>query len=75
MSQDYLKAFGATLRRIRKARGLSQEEFAHVASLDRSYVGQIERGEKNITLMKIRQIADALDMPVSAIFKNLEESQ
>lgn len=52
---------------MRKQKGLSQEELASLAGLDRSYMGHIERGEKNITLLKIYQISDALSLP-AAIF-------
>lgn len=67
MSNARLQAFGAKVRAMRKQRGLSQEELASLAGLDRSYMGHIERGEKNITLLKIYQISDALSLP-AAIF-------
>lgn len=54
------KAFGARVRALRKEAGLSQEELAHRAELDRSYVGQVERGERNITLDNIHRLASAL---------------
>ncbi|MFJ4224977.1 helix-turn-helix domain-containing protein [Microbacterium sp. NPDC089695] len=54
------KAFGARVRQLRLAAGLSQEELAHRAELDRSYVGQVERGERNISLDNIYRLADAV---------------
>tara|TARA_R100001039_G_C1806674_1_gene80795 strand:+ start:138 stop:353 length:216 start_codon:yes stop_codon:yes gene_type:complete len=60
MHDARLKAFGSKVRALRKEKGLSQEELASLAGLDRSYMGHIERGEKNITLLKIHQISDAL---------------
>lgn len=60
MADPRLKAFGQRVRELRKARGYSQESFAALAGVDRSYMGQIERGEKNITLIKLFQISDAL---------------
>lgn len=54
------KAFGNRVRALRKERGLSQEALAHVADLDRSYVGQVERGERNISLDNIYRFARAL---------------
>ena len=60
MSAYRLKAFGKKVRELRKEQGLSQEALAARAGLDRSYMGHIERGEKNITLTKMYQIADAL---------------
>lgn len=54
------KAFGARVRESRQQIGLSQEALAHEAGLDRSYVGQVERGERNITLDNIYRLAAAL---------------
>jgi transcriptional regulator with XRE-family HTH domain len=55
--------FGRRLRELRKRIGLSQEALAHQAGLDRSYVGGVERGEYNISLMNICLLAQALDLP------------
>lgn len=52
--------FAANVRRLRKARGLSQEELAEAAGVHRTYVGMIERGEKNVTIYNIERIALAL---------------
>lgn len=52
--------FGATLRRLRQAKGLSQEALALVCDLDRTYIGGVERGERNISLINIHKIARAL---------------
>lgn len=65
MRDPRLEAFGKRVREIRKSKNLSQEELAALAGIDRSYMGHIERGEKNITLTKIYQISDALG--VSAV--------
>ena len=54
--------FGQRLRQVRKERGLSQEALAHVAGLDRSYVGGVERGEYNISLLNICLLAEALEV-------------
>lgn len=59
---------GAAIRRARIGLGLSQEALAVDADLDRSYVGGIERGEHNLTVMNIAKIADALKMQPSALF-------
>ena len=59
-----LISVGAAIRRARKALGMSQEALAHAAELDRSYVGGLERGEHNLTLMSLAKIARALDMQV-----------
>ena len=68
MSAKRLKAFGRKVREIRKEQGLSQEALAARAGLDRSYMGHIERGEKNVTLTKMYQIADALGVSPRAFF-------
>ncbi|MGP4845135.1 helix-turn-helix domain-containing protein [Marinobacter sp. 1Y8] len=55
-----LQAFGSNVRKTRKEKNLSQEELAHTSGLDRSYVGQVERGERNITLENIYKLAHGL---------------
>jgi transcriptional regulator with XRE-family HTH domain len=68
-----LIAFGEIVREKRKERGLSQEDLAHKADLHRTYIGMIERAEKNITLENINKIAKALEIPISELFKNYVE--
>lgn len=63
-----IQAFGDRVRHLRKARGHSQEAFAHLADLDRTYVGGIERGERNPGLKVIIRIAETLDVPVADLF-------
>lgn len=65
--------FGTTIREIRINKGLSQEELAEKAGLHRTYIGMIERAERNITLMNIQKIANALDEKISNIFNIIEE--
>lgn len=62
------RAFGARLRALRKAQKLSQEGVALKAGLDRSYVGQIERGEANLSLVNICRIAEALGAKAGELF-------
>lgn len=52
--------FGERLRTVRKAKGFSQEALAHACNLDRTYIGSVERGERNISLVNIVKIAEAL---------------
>lgn len=59
--------FGRRVRKLRKEKGLSQEAFALECGLDRTYIGGIERGERNVTLRNIEVIATALDMSVSEL--------
>lgn len=57
-----LKLFGEKVRTLRQARGLSQETLALTAGLDRTYIGGVERGERNISLINIHKIAQALEV-------------
>lgn len=59
-----LELFGQNVRKLRVERGLSQEQLADKAGLHRTYIGMIERAEKNITLCNIEKIANALDASV-----------
>jgi transcriptional regulator with XRE-family HTH domain len=68
MRDERLVAFGQRVRNLRKNKELSQEEMAALAGIDRSYMGHIERGEKNITLTKIYQISEALGVEVADLF-------
>lgn len=69
MTEDILTRFGACVRKRRQALGLSQEEFAELADVHRTYVGMIERGEKNITLRNIAKFAKALKVPIHDLLK------
>ena len=65
--------FGEKVREIRKEQRLSQEELAHNANLHRTYIGMIERAEKNITLINIEKIAVALNVKIKDLL-NLNEN-
>lgn len=65
------KRFGERIRSIRKEQGLSQEELAFKAGLHRTYIGMIERGEKNVTLENIYKLALGLHIEISDLFKGL----
>ena len=70
MDQSDVKVlFGSRLRELRKSRGWSQEAFAVHVGLDRSYVGGVERGERNVSLENICLLAFRLDVPVSELFE------
>lgn len=62
--KDLAAAFGKQLRVIRKNKQISQDRLALIADIDRSYVGRIERGEVNITLEKVYELASALECDV-----------
>lgn len=57
-------SFEKRVREVRKGKGISQERLAEMAGIDRSYIGNIERGEKNITLKKAYEICDALNIAI-----------
>ena len=57
-------SFGKRVREVRKGKGISQERLAEMAGIDRSYMGNIERGEKYITLKKAYEICDALNIAI-----------
>jgi transcriptional regulator with XRE-family HTH domain len=66
-----LVLLGQQIRRLRTGKGLSQEEFAGLADIDRAYYGGIERGERNVAARNIIKIADALDVEVGELFPSL----
>ncbi|OGH56649.1 MAG: transcriptional regulator [Candidatus Lindowbacteria bacterium RIFCSPLOWO2_12_FULL_62_27] len=61
--------FGERIRKLRKAKGWSQEEFADACDLHRTYIGGIERGERNVSLRNIQKIADSLGTAVRKLFE------
>lgn len=67
-------AFGRRVREVRLAREISQEELAHRSGLDRSYVGQVERGERNLTLESIYKLAEGLGVPIAELVSELNEA-
>ncbi|HEY2332619.1 MAG TPA: helix-turn-helix transcriptional regulator [Acidimicrobiales bacterium] len=62
MEGDLQAAVGRNLRRLRQERGLSQEAFAEVLGVHRTYMGGVERGERNLTLRSLERIAARLDV-------------
>ncbi|QDT22443.1 MULTISPECIES: helix-turn-helix domain-containing protein [Gimesia] len=65
--KDILKRFGERVRELRKEQGYSQENFAYACELDRTYVGGIERGERNVALRNIERIAATLGISVAEL--------
>ena len=68
---NYCKEFGAVIRQLRINAGFSQESFAAHADIHRTYMGGIERGERNPTLTNIIKIAQALNIKPEEIFKEM----
>jgi transcriptional regulator with XRE-family HTH domain len=71
--KEELKQFGRRLRELRLQRGYSQEKLADLARLHRNYIGMVERGERNITLLNIKKLARALGIEVSELLESNEE--
>ncbi len=69
------KALGERIRSQRKACGISQDALALACSIDRSYIGRIERGEVNITVEKLYRIAGELDCNPSGLLPQISEVQ
>lgn len=65
-----LDIFAQNVQRRRKERGLSQEQLAALAGVHRTYVGMIERSEKNITLLNIEKIAKALNVEIKDLLES-----
>lgn len=63
-----LIAFAKKIRKIRNEQKISQEELAYKAGLHRTYIGMIERAERNITLRNIEKIANALNIKIKDLF-------
>ena len=68
MKDSLLLEFGLKIRKIRTAKKMSQEELAYKSGLHRTYIGMIERAEKNITLKNIYRLAAGLDVSVIELF-------
>ena len=67
MEGDLQKTVGSNLRAHRQAKGLSQEAFADVLGVHRTYMGGIERGERNLTLKSLERIASQIDVDPLAL--------
>jgi transcriptional regulator with XRE-family HTH domain len=61
--------FGQKVKEYRLQKGLSQEAFAHIAELDRTYISSIEKGERNVSIIVIEKIANALNIEIAKLFE------
>lgn len=68
--QKFLQELGLRLRSFREAKGWSQEELALNSGLHRTYVGDVERGERNIAVLNLSKLATALEIPIATLFEN-----
>lgn len=62
-----LSRLGTAIRAARLARGLSQEALADAAGIDRSHMGKIERGERNVSVLNVGRVADALETSIASL--------
>ena len=69
--EDVRIRFGRAIRQRRHRLGLSQEEFADMCGLDRTYVGGIERGERNLSLINIEKLAKVLNLSLADLFRGV----
>ena len=70
-----LKQFGLTVKKLRIKNNISQEELAFRADLHRTYIGGIERGERNVSLINIIKISNALQIEPEKLFKNWSKNE
>ncbi len=68
-------AFGRAIRELRIGQGLSQEALAERSGLHRTYIGGIERGERNVSLVNIGRLADALDVSMATLMAAAEQER
>jgi transcriptional regulator with XRE-family HTH domain len=69
--QEILLKFGTRVRELRKAKGLSQEAFASLCGLDRTYISGIERGVRNVSIINIEALAVGLGVSLSELMERL----
>ncbi len=72
---EILNLFGENVRKYRRLLNISQEELAFKANLHRTYIGMIERAEKNITLINIEKIANALEVKIDDLLKHSDNGK
>lgn len=70
-----ISIFGSRVRHFRKIRSLSQEELADACNLHRTYIGGIERGERNVSLNNVEKISEALGIPVKHLLTDEIENE
>ena len=68
MNDNILVSFGKKVRKFRMERGISQEDFAELCELHRTYISDIELGKRNVSLENIARISKALDISISELF-------
>ena len=74
MNEHYLASLGKNIRTIRLAKGFSQEQLAELSGLHRTYIGGIERGERNVSFLNLVRMAQALEVDISRLVRDIDES-
>ena len=72
MNTNILSAYGSTIRKFRQSQNISQEGFADLCGLHRTYISDVELGKRNVSLENIEKMAEALNIKVSDVFKEVE---
>lgn len=75
MDTSVLVVFGHTIRSLRNKAGISQESFATMCDLHRTYISDVELGKRNVSLENIHKMAEALNMKVSEVFLEAEKNE
>jgi transcriptional regulator with XRE-family HTH domain len=71
MNEDILKKFGSRIKNLRSQHGYSQEKLAEISGFHRTYIGMVERGERNISLINISRMADCFNLTIEDLFNNI----
>jgi transcriptional regulator with XRE-family HTH domain len=69
-----LEGFGKAVRKFRSAAGISQEKLAELAEIHRTYMGDVERGERNISIVNMVKIAEGLKKKLSDVVREMEKN-
>lgn len=75
MKNDIVKDFGHTIRQLRSMRNISQESYAAMCDLHRTYISDVELGKRNVSLENIKKMADALGIQISELFLEVEKNE
>ena len=75
MKNDLLVEFGQTVRKIRVTRNISQEKFADLCDVHRTYISDVELGKRNISLENIERMAKALGISLTELFREVERNE
>jgi transcriptional regulator with XRE-family HTH domain len=69
--QQIQRELGGRIRKLRTRKGWSQEQFAAISGLHRTYIGAVERGEKNLTISTMHTLAKTLDRTIAELFRGI----